>query len=116
MELLKKIQKNKLLKNSLLLINGTIISQAINILISPILSRVYSPSDFGAFSNINAIVLICIVIANGKYDLAIMNSADNEKKCKATYYLAMSITILFCSMIIIGGMTLKIININILHY
>lgn len=116
MELLKKIQKNKLLKNSLLLINGTIISQAINILISPILSRVYSPSDFGAFSNINAIVLICIVIANGKYDLAIMNSTDDEKKCKATYYLAMFITILFCSMIIILGMVLKIINIDIFSY
>lgn len=113
MSFFKSIKENKVFRNSITLINGTIISQIINIIISPIMSRLYSPEDFGNYSAITAIVLIIAIIANGKYDLAIMNSKDTEQERKATYYLGMILTIIVCIIVIIGGLILsatRIIN------
>ena len=51
-------------------------------------------------------VLIIAIIANGKYDLAIMDSKDNDKERKATYYLGMILTTIVCLLVIIGGIVL----------
>ena len=51
---------------------GTTIAQAIPIAISPILTRIYTPEDFGVFSLFVAIVGFIAVIASGRYEQAIM--------------------------------------------
>lgn len=51
---------------------GTTIAQAIPVLISPILSRIYTPEDFGVFALFMSIVAVIGVIATGRYELAIM--------------------------------------------
>jgi O-antigen/teichoic acid export membrane protein len=51
---------------------GTSIAQAIPIAISPILTRIYSPDDFGIFALYMSIVSIIAIFATGKYELAIM--------------------------------------------
>jgi len=98
-----KIKNNRIVKNSLILINGTIISQIINIILSPIMSRLYDPAEFGKYSTITAIVVLTTIIANGKYDLAIMNSEDDEKQRKATYYGAMIISVITTLIILLFG-------------
>ena len=110
MKLLKTLTNNQILKNSLVLINGTIISQIINAIMSPFMSRLYSPEDFGKYSTLTAIILIVTVIANGKYDLAIMDSKDNDKERKATYYGGMLLTISSCLVILLFGGMLAIFN------
>lgn len=104
----KRIFNNKIVRNSLVLINGTIISQVINIILSPIMSRLYLPSDFGRYSLINAIVVLLAVIANGKYDLAIMNSEDEISKSKSTYFGGMILTVFNCIIFLIIGSILVI--------
>lgn len=42
--------KSEFSKNVLTLITGTTIAQAIPIAISPILTRIYTPEDFGVFA------------------------------------------------------------------
>ena len=59
------------IRNTVLLIAGTGIAQAIPILLQPVLRRVYSPEDFGAFAVYFSMVGILTVIANFRYDLAI---------------------------------------------
>jgi O-antigen/teichoic acid export membrane protein len=59
------------LKNTLILILGTGIAQSIPILLQPVLRRVYSPEDFGAFAVYFSMIGILTVIANFRYDLAI---------------------------------------------
>lgn len=109
---IKQILENKIVKNSLILINGTIISQIINVILSPFMSRLYSPEDFGKYSTISAIVVLIAVIANGKYDLAIMDAKDNEKERKATYFGGMLLTIITCiSVVLIGGILLNFTDI-----
>ncbi len=57
---------------------GTTIAQAIPIAISPILTRMYTPEDFGVFALFLAIASIFGSIANGRYDLAIMLPKKDE--------------------------------------
>ena len=65
-------------KNVLTLITGSTIAQAILIAISPILTRLYTPEDFGVLALFVAITSIFGSIANGRYELAIMLPKKDE--------------------------------------
>ena len=71
MDALSLIKSNNVVKNSSVLMLGTLISQLVVILVSPILTRMYSPEDFGVFSVYVAIVAFFTVISNLRYELAI---------------------------------------------
>lgn len=69
--LFKKIKK-KICGDVCTLMSATAISQLVPILISPILTRIYPPSDFGILAAYMAIVSIVSGIMCGKYELAIL--------------------------------------------
>lgn len=64
--------KSEFTKNVLTLMTGTTIAQALPIAISPILTRIYTPEDFGVFALYMAIASIVSIIATGRYEMAIM--------------------------------------------
>jgi len=70
--------KSEFSRNVLTLMTGTTIAQAIPIAISPILTRIYTPEDFGVFALFIAIASIFGSIANGRYELAIMLPKKDE--------------------------------------
>jgi len=70
--------KSEFSRNVLTLMTGTTIAQAIPIAISPILTRIYTPEDFGVFALFIAITAIFGSIANGRYELAIMLPKKDE--------------------------------------
>ena len=70
--------KSEFNRNILTLMTGTTIAQAIPIAISPILTRIYTPEDFGIFAIFLAITLIIGSIANGHYEQAIMIPKKDE--------------------------------------
>jgi O-antigen/teichoic acid export membrane protein len=77
--MLTKIKpKSEFSKNVLTLMTGTTIAQAIPIAISPILTRIYTPEDFGVLALFVAIASIFGSIANGRYELAIMLPKKDE--------------------------------------
>lgn len=51
---------------------GTAFAQALPIAVSPILTRLYSPEDFGVFAIYMALVSIMGVLVTGRYELAIL--------------------------------------------
>jgi O-antigen/teichoic acid export membrane protein len=57
---------------------GTSIAQAIPIAISPILTRLYTPQDFGVLALYMSIVSIIATIGTGRYELAIMLPKKDE--------------------------------------
>jgi O-antigen/teichoic acid export membrane protein len=61
-----------LLKNTLALISGTVVTQAIVFLASPILARVFTPEAFGDLANFNAWVAILTLLSNLRYEHAII--------------------------------------------
>lgn len=59
-------------RNILTLMTGTSLAQAIPIAISPILTRLYSPEEFGRFALYMAVAMIASVLVTGRYELAIL--------------------------------------------
>lgn len=66
------IPKSNYARNVVTLITGTGLAQAIPIAISPILTRLYTPEDFGVFGLYLAIATILVVTVTGRYELAIL--------------------------------------------
>ncbi len=70
--------KTEYSKHILTLMSGTILAQAIPIAISPILTRLYSPSDFGTFSLYFALAVLFGSLAAGRYELSILIPKQHE--------------------------------------
>ena len=78
--MIKRIKpKSEFSRNVLTLMTGTTIAQAIPIAISPILTRMYTPSDFGVLALFVAITSIVAVIATLRYELAIVQPQRDEE-------------------------------------
>lgn len=75
----KFLPKSEFAKNVLTLMTGTTLAQALPIAISPILTRIYTPEDFGLLALFIAITSIFGSIANGRYELAIMLPKKDEE-------------------------------------
>ncbi|MDA1529863.1 lipopolysaccharide biosynthesis protein [Bacillus cereus group sp. TH260-2LC] len=67
----KRIGSNSYLKNIFIIASGTALGQLIAFLASPIISRIYSPSDFGIVSVYSSILAVFLVIASLRYEFAI---------------------------------------------
>ncbi len=70
--------KSEFTRNVLTLMTGTTIAQAIPIAISPILTRIYTPEDFGILSLYSAAVAIIGSISSMNYEYAIMLPKKDE--------------------------------------
>ncbi len=70
--------KSEFSRNVLTLMTGTTIAQAIPIAISPILTRLYTPEDFGALALFIGIVSIMAVLTTAKYELSIILPKRNS--------------------------------------
>jgi O-antigen/teichoic acid export membrane protein len=64
--------------NVLTLMTGTTIAQAIPIAISPIVTRLYTPAEYGALALFSAAAAFLGIIAAGRYERAIMLPAQDE--------------------------------------
>ena len=62
-----KFLKSEFSKNVLKLISGTTVAQAIPVLISPILARLYNPQNFGDFALFTSFVSILAVMTTFRY-------------------------------------------------
>lgn len=78
--LLKKIIPiSSFSKNVLTLMTGTTIAQAIPVAISPILTRIYTPEDFGVLALFVSITTIFSTLTTGSYEFAIMLPKEDNK-------------------------------------
>ena len=73
------LSEHEFAKNVLTLMTGTTIAQAIPIAISPILTRIYTPDDFGVLALFMAITAITGSIANAKYEQAIVLPKNDKE-------------------------------------
>ena len=99
-------KKKPFVKNILTLITGTTIAQAIPIAISPILTRIYTPEDFGLLALYLSITSIIGVAITARYELAIMLPKDDKDALNLvalSILIASSISIFFLIIILIWG-------------
>jgi O-antigen/teichoic acid export membrane protein len=70
--------KSEFSRNVLTLMTGTTIAQAIPIAISPILTRIYTPKDFGVFALFVAVVGFISVMSSARYEQAVIVAEKDE--------------------------------------
>lgn len=101
---LKLFRKGRFGYNVFLLMTGTAVAQLITILISPALTRVYIPENFGVFALFTSIVSVLSVVAAGRYELAIILPKEDEDGINV---LVLCVLIAF----IVSGLTLFIFSV-----
>ncbi|HEA2997506.1 TPA: type 8 capsular polysaccharide synthesis protein Cap8K [Staphylococcus aureus] len=69
---------NKFIGDSFLMILSSGIAQVILIITTPIITRLYSPTEFGKFTIFSNIAMILIPIINARYDLLIVNTKNDR--------------------------------------
>ncbi|NLE06619.1 MAG: oligosaccharide flippase family protein [Crenarchaeota archaeon] len=72
LKLKQKVKPGSFLRHVLTVASGTAIAQVIAVLVSPIITRMYTPEDMGVLASFTAIVAILGVVAAGRYELAIV--------------------------------------------
>lgn len=106
-----KLINNDFFKNVMLLMTGTTLSQAIPILVSPVLTRMYSPEQYGTLALFMSIVSVIAVIATFRYELSIMLPASDEDAINV-FALAVFIALIlsFFILLIVLGFNRQIVS------
>src|SRR5690625_1256817 len=78
---IKKIFKKKFVRNVFIVASGAVGAQALSLLLSPIITRLYGPEAFGVLGTFTALTKIVIPIAALTYPVAIvLPKSDNNAK------------------------------------
>lgn len=62
----------KLVNHVLTLMTGTLVAQVISVGVTPLLSRIYAPRDFGVIGLVNGAATVVVAIAALRYDMAVV--------------------------------------------
>ena len=73
------IYKNIFFKNILVASSGTIFAQSLGLITTPIITRIYTPNDYGMFSAILAVVMVLSSVSTLRYEIAIPIERDLNK-------------------------------------
>ncbi|HEI9178395.1 TPA: type 8 capsular polysaccharide synthesis protein Cap8K [Staphylococcus aureus] len=90
---------NKFIGDSFLMILSSGIAQVILIITTPIITRLYSPAEFGEFTILSNIAMILIPIINARYDLLIVN-AKNDRSANILSQISFLISLLILLILI----------------
>ena len=94
------LPKSEFSKNVLTVMTGTGMAQAITILCSPILTRIFTPEEFGVFYLFSALADILVIFATGRYELAILIPED-KKEAANTFWGAGFLATIFSILLFI---------------
>ena len=90
----KRFPPNGFARHVLTLITGTTIAQIITVGSSPILTRIYTPDDFGSYTLLFSIASIFATVAAGRYELAVMLPERDEDSINI---VALSVAVASCT-------------------
>ncbi len=78
----------KIIKDSATLIGGNVWAQAIGLLGYLLLTRLYTPEQFGLFTIFYSYIEVFIILSTGKYEMAVVR-ADDDREAAATAQFAL---------------------------
>lgn len=97
----QRLRNNAFVKNTLTLMTGTSLGQLITILVSPLLTRLYSPVEMGVLGLYLSIASILSIVAGGRYEFAIMVPTRTKE----------ALSIVRLSLLITTGYTLLLVGV-----
>lgn len=94
------LRKRKFLGHVAALMTGAVIAQAVPVLLSPVLTRIYVPEDFAAFAIFMSVNAVISVVAAGRYDQAILLPRDDEDALNVVA-LSLGILVTLCAVMMV---------------
>lgn len=74
----KRLKNSSFVKNTLIVMSGTASAQAIGFALTPVISRLFTPADFGMFGSFNAVAGVIAAGITLDYSQAIMLPKEKE--------------------------------------
>ena len=115
---LKKLFQSSFAKSVAMITGGTAIAQLLNALFSPIITRLYSPEEYGVLSVYTSILGLIVIIASLKYELSIPIAEDDEKAVNVMtlcfFVLIIFVLIVFLIFSFFGEPILTVLDANAL--
>lgn len=90
----KFLNKNEIIRNTFVLVQGTAAAQIITILMQPVLRRIFTTEDFGLMALYLSTIGILSVVACGRYEMAVMLPKE-DKDANGIFKIALSISFVF---------------------
>lgn len=117
----KNFIKNDSVYNPFLkLFSGTILSQIFPILITPILTRIYTPAEFGIYSFFMAIIMVLSNITNLRLEIPIIipkTLIKSNDYFKLSFYINILFSIIsFLIILLFGDLIVKSLDVDINFY
>lgn len=109
-KLLKRLIKGNFSRNVFIVAGGTAFTQVLNALLTPIITRIYTPEEYGVVSLYVAVLSMTVIIASLKFEWGIPIADDDEK---AINVVALSVLVLILITTIIT-ILLYVISDNVL--
>ena len=69
---------NSFLKSIVVLATGSVFAQLITVIIAPILTRVFTPEELGAYTYVLSVGSIFMAVINGRYDMSIVSEKEDK--------------------------------------
>jgi O-antigen/teichoic acid export membrane protein len=112
--LLASLKKSAFVRNLLIVMSGTALAQVLGYALSPIISRLYSPADFGIFGSFGAALSIIGAVITLDYSQAIMLPKQKDEAW-ALFLLSCLTSTLIAIFFLLGSLIfpshiLKVIN------
>lgn len=104
--MIKKLTKNKFVRNVVIVASGTAGAQAITMLFSPIITRMYGPEAFGVMGTFSAMINIIIPVAALTYPIAIVLPKKHQE-AKVIMKLSMLVALILSILSFIGILLFK---------
>lgn len=112
--LLKGFKQSSFVKNVAILASGTALAQAIPVFASPVLTRLYTPQDFGLLAVLMAIVSSLAPAVCGKYEVAMVLPRSNTKGLELlgiTFWISFAFSVaLFVFLALFPGPILSVLG------
>ena len=89
-----RLLKSNYYRNAFTLISGSVIAQLFLFGITPVLSRIFTPEDFGLYASFLAVVGILSILATFRYELAIL-LPEKSREAMHVFILATIISVIF---------------------
>lgn len=95
-----QVLNSDFVKNILTLLSGVAVAQILPIALSPILTRLYTPEDFGLFGLYLSLTSAVAVFATGRFDLAIIEP-KHDYDAKILVLISFLLSIVFSAFLLI---------------
>lgn len=114
-----RIRQSAFARDVLHLMSGTVVAQAIPILLTPLLSRCFSPADFGLYALFTSISSILVVLGTLRLEYALMLPANEEDARKIVLTVVAFVSVLCTGLLFLllteGGKLMALFNLQSLQ-